>query len=82
MKGMRSGLFICLGCWVCMRVMSAAPSICLGTKTRLYVVIYVIFPLLLVFEFKFVVNAMFYHIFSSITSTSIYYIYVHRRNPM
>ena len=40
------------------------------------------FPLLLVFEFKFVITAMFYHIFSSITSTSIYYIYVHRSNPM
>ena len=39
MKGMRSGLFICLGCWVCMLVMSAARCICLVTKTRLYVVI-------------------------------------------
>ena len=37
----------------------------------------VIFPLLLVFEFKIVVTAMFYHIFSSITSTSIYYIYIY-----
>ena len=35
------------------------------------------FPLLLVFEFKVVVTDMFYHIFSSITSTSIYYIYIY-----
>ena len=47
-------------------------------------VISVIFPWLLVFEFKIFVTAMFYHIFSSITSTSIYYIYiyVHRSNSM
>ena len=35
MKGMRSGLFICLGCRVCMRGMSAARCICLVTKSRL-----------------------------------------------
>ena len=34
MKGMRSGLFICLGCRVCMRGMSAARCICLVTKSR------------------------------------------------
>ena len=34
-------------------------------------VISVIFPLLLAFEFKFIVTAMLYHIFSSITPTSI-----------
>ena len=34
MKGMRSGLFICLGGRVCMRGMSAARCICL-TKSRL-----------------------------------------------
>ena len=43
----------------------------------LFRVISVIFPLLLVFEFKFVVTAMFYHIFPSITSTSICYIYMY-----
>ena len=36
MKGMRLGLFICLGCRVCMpRGMSAERCICLVTKSRL-----------------------------------------------
>ena len=34
MKGMRSGLFICLGCRVCIWGMSAARCICLVTKSR------------------------------------------------
>ena len=32
MKGMRSGFFICLGCRVCMRGMSAARCFCLSNK--------------------------------------------------
>ena len=35
MKGMRSGLFICLGCRVHMGGISSARCICLVTKSRL-----------------------------------------------